>query len=116
MDIIYRTELFKFMESNLRNAWIEYPDMKVYVRKGVHLFADKRHDTFDIANVEVMETSRGNGRFTAWLDMAETMAEEEGFEAIYVENLLNRMLAGFLERRGYTKTGDVQLPCYYLKY
>lgn len=111
----YNEDLQAFLNSSLRNTWIKYPNFEVYVRKGYHLLEGKQAITFDVANIHVHEEARGKGIFSTWLDMVETMAHEEGFDAVYVENLLNPLLANFLVRAGYTRTGPMDLSSYYLK-
>lgn len=111
----YRADIRRFIEGERKNMWIEYPNFRIYVRKGFHTLPPFRafKDTFDIANISVDEASQGKGIFTEWLTAAEDIAKE--FELTpYVENLLNPRLAQWLSRRGYCRMGPVELPSYFI--
>lgn len=110
----YIEELQNFLWSKRSNAWISYEHLNVYVRKAHHFWDGSRKSTLDVANINVPHPYKGRGLFTAWLTQAEIIAREEGFEAVYVESLLNPRLADFLYRRGYTLIEPSSPPCYYL--
>ena len=86
--------------SHLRNLWISDDIMKVYVRKGRHILSvgGKLATTLDIAAVEVDEDHQGQGYWTAFLDKAHEM---NPWDATYVENALNPVLAASLLRHGW---------------
>lgn len=107
------------------SEWLNGDDMEVYVRKSVprYLNGGVRCQTLDIANINVWKPGRGD--FTRFLEQAEQL---NPFPAIYIENVLPSItpgkepgvwvyvearLAGFLERRGYTKHDMVEPPSYY---
>lgn len=113
--IPYKTCLMKFLESKITNMWINHPDISIYVRKGWHRLPDFRMpvETFDIANINVPQTMQKQGIFTRWLEMAEDVANEEGFAAVFVESVLNPDLAKFLAKRGYTQSGPDECPNFF---
>ena len=115
MMSIYHEGLQTFCLGRTPNSWITMGDLRVYMRKGVHTLPPLRavRNTFDIASVEVTSDKRGNGIFTEFLKVAEDLARENGFDAVYVENLLNPRLASFLARRGYTQMGSQEVPSFF---
>lgn len=72
-------DLRTFLTGSQNNVWIDYEEMSVYVRKGIHFWNDRTHQTFDIANVSVNPTQRGQGIFTDWLSIVENEAKKKGF-------------------------------------
>lgn len=115
MNIPFHTDLLKFLESKLSNVWIYHPDISIYVRKGFHTLPPFRavRNTLDVANISVLEARQKQGIFTEWLGVAEAMAAEHGFDAVYVESVLNPHLASFLTKRGYTKMGPASCPSFF---
>lgn len=79
------TLIKEFLDSNLRNAWLETSDIKLYVRKGHHLIDGKLCQTFDVASVEVVENKRGCGIFRNTMFHVEQLGM-----TVYVESILNR--------------------------
>ena len=117
MEITYRNDFHVFMLSTIKNTWWLYEDFKAYVRKSFRRFNGVSYlNVFDVASVEVTEGLRGNGIFTHWLTTIEDAAKKAGFDAIYVESLLNPKLAQFLEKRGYTLVEPSMPPCYFLPF
>ena len=93
--------LGEFLESSYRNMWIDYPGMKLYVRKGYHMIGGELGLWLDLANMEAEEPGTGN------LDrLLGDIGELEGFEGIYVENVLTERLCCGLERRGFDVVDD----------
>jgi hypothetical protein len=85
--------------SYTNNLWLQDDIMKVYVRKGRHMvYPGKLSTTLDIAAVEVDEDKQGQGYWTDFLDKAHEM---NPWEATYVENTLNPVLATSLIRHGW---------------
>ena len=115
MHRVFETMLTKFHEGVIGNQWLHSADMNVYVRRGYHTLPPLRaiRNAFDVANVEVIELRRGRGIFTEWLAVAERLASEYGFDAVFVESVLNPRLGEFLIRQGYTKMGPDQCPNYF---
>jgi GNAT superfamily N-acetyltransferase len=109
-------QLVMFLHGRPRNQWLRDEAMEVYLRKARHFVGVDEaspDDTLDIANVNVLEEWRRRGRFSTFLRAAENVSFSLGL-TVFVENVINPVLAAMLERRGYRKTGfsDV-LPCYY---
>ena len=77
------------MGSNSDNLWVKIGPMNVYLRK---------RPLITIANVVVREKYQRKGHFTELVDYCENR-----FGQVYVEQVLNPILAGWLERRGYTE-------------
>jgi hypothetical protein len=86
--------LIDFVNGQKRNAWLSDKKIQVYVRKSHRLINGMLVKTFDIANVTAHP--KGQGHFTEFLAMAETL----GFP-VYVESVLNKRLESFLIRKGY---------------
>lgn len=115
MHTPYHTELIKFMESHLRNQWIEHPNIRIYVRKAVRHLPGIPHvlNVLDIANVSVIEEMQRKGTFKDWLTEAEEVAVQYEMGAIYIESVLNPILLEFLGKRGYRETGARECPSFY---
>ena len=94
---------------SLRNAWLDEPNMKVYVRRSIRYLADipNLSPCLDIASIEVDEDHRGNGVFTAFLDRFEQEAKKLN-RVVFVESILEPRLYQYLLTRGYT---DVPGTC-----
>jgi hypothetical protein len=89
-------QLTKFLDSPLRNEWLQSEQMKVYVRKGVHLGTDRKaHRYLDIANVEVAPQFRREGRFKAFLAFCQ---EIQPYDGLKLECVLNKDLRTYLRR------------------
>lgn len=89
-------------DKNLRNIWIQERDINVYVRKSIRMLDRSTTATpcLDIGSVEVHESHRGQGTFTAFLTQFEKAAGKLK-RAVYVESIINEQLVKFLEARGY---------------
>lgn len=86
-------------EKHVYNLWLGDDTMKVYVRKGRHMvYPGKLSTTLDIASVEVDEDKQGQGVFSDFLDKAHEM---NPWDATYIENVLNPVLATSLIRHGW---------------
>lgn len=95
-------QLEEFLESGRQNAWLEYPLLSVYVRRGHHLLQGRLCRVFDIANAIVDEEFQGQGTFTSWFNHAEEIARQH-FEGVFCESVINTRLYRFYERRGYQR-------------
>lgn len=96
-----------FINSGKRNQWLNYRNMRVYVRNALHRGPNGEYlQSFDIANVEVVENKRGRGIFRRWLDNAEAVCQLHQ-KPLYVEEVLSPILKGALRRRGY-----IEAPAY----
>jgi hypothetical protein len=101
--------LKEFIESGEPNAWLDYGPLNVYARQARHVVDDILTATLDIASISVVESHRGQGLFTAFLEEAEKFPV-----TIYIENVLNERLRVFLHRRGYrvASTDAIGTPSY----
>lgn len=107
-------KLDQFLESNLRNAWLKYPSMQVYVRRGHHLIEGSIHAVLDIASCVVNEKKQKRGIFTSFVEDAEKQALNANLDGIFAESILNPVLEPFFEKRGYTRDKTSQSINYYL--
>lgn len=91
-------DLHRFLFSGSRNAVLVGDHFSVYVRKSRRALSKGGEvvECVDVANVMIEEGWRSLGLFTALLCVVEGMCRN-----VYVENILNERLAGFLVRRGY---------------
>jgi hypothetical protein len=105
---MHDTELYHQLELFLKDAdarllsgfnsreWLQGDYTRVYVRRTRHWLNNEWQQTLDIANITVDEEFMGRGIFKnliAWLEARKY--------AIYVENVLNEQLRGFLLRNGF---------------
>lgn len=100
-------EISRFVDSALRNVWLEDENGKVYVRKSRRFLNGEAITTLDIASIEAIV--RGKGFFKT----VRVAAENSGL-SVYVENVLEPRLVDHLLRNGYTMIGDRNFtPCFY---
>lgn len=91
-------------EKNLtRSMWISDEYMSVYVRKAKRYLSGKMSTTLDIASVTIDEDKQGQG---IWTDFLAKAHELNPWDATYVENVLNPILAGSLLRHGWIVMGE----------
>lgn len=91
-----------FLSSGKRNAWIDVPEGKMYLRQ--------HNGTIDVANLD-FET-KGTGAFSQYLRHLEDAVLEGKAKTIRVENIYNDRLISFLENRGYVREGSSTPPTY----
>ena len=91
-----RKQLIEFFHSPRRNAWVELPQMKVYLRKGFHLGSDRQvHKFLDIAAVEVAFRFQRQGVFKAFLALCQQI---QPYDGLLIECILNEDLRAYLRR------------------
>lgn len=91
--------LDEFLTSNRRNAWVDLPEGKMYLRRGMQPGGIR---TIDMANVDFEQ--KGTGAFTKYLGhLEQRMGEAPNLDAVVVESIFNPMLIPFLKRRGYSR-------------
>lgn len=113
---MYKTQLQKFIEGPERAKWLYFKDIAVFVRKSTRIREKGTYlQCFDVANVNVPINHQKQGVFTRFLETAEEMAENGGFDGIFVESVINRGLWSFLDRKGYEifQKGECYTPNYY---
>lgn len=103
----------EFATGARQNAWLNVGDYSVYLQKGMRDIGGQRSvPTLEIASVKRTDESGGlrnlpegqrgeRGNFAGLMDEIERIANETGFDAVYVENIYNDFLPGVLNRRGY---------------
>lgn len=93
--------------SNVRNAWVEYKNINIYVRRAAHMIDQKLHRTFDLANMNAAEETRGSGNLWRIVEMLSDASIIDP-RILYVENVQNQRLAESLRTRGWIeiKTGS----------
>lgn len=108
-----------FLDKDLPNHYLKYPHLDVYVRKGNRIFyneegAGEFEPCLDIANINVQPKYQNKGLFTDFLFEAEGLLKERTIPYIFIENVLNKHLPPFLERKGYRLMPyRLSAPCYY---
>lgn len=125
-------ELQAFLANqNSRNAWLNVGPYKTYLRKGERILPrgdvtrtrdTTRFKTLELANVErqgrgtktLPEGERpSRGQFQELITLLENEAQKNGYDAVYVEQILNEFLPQVLQRRGYVQDPmayDTRIP------
>lgn len=80
-----------------RRAWIECPEIKVYLRSRTRYIGAFQHKVLDIANIEVTKQYRNQGLYSSLLELFETAAHD----ILYVESIHDQNQVGLYQRRGY---------------
>ena len=89
----------KFFNGSEPNVWIQYNNLDVYLRKSKRILDNKFISTIDLANVN--SEKPGSKTFHTFIEYLENLSKKNGYEAIYVENILNDRLVGFFDKLGY---------------
>ena len=112
--MVAATNLYTFLESGRRNAWIREPGLSIYVRHGERWISRTagRVECLDISSVSADKL--GDGKFTAFLLRAEEEARLRGL-AVFVENVLTPRFAAFFRSRGYSEINDTEPLCFIKK-
>jgi hypothetical protein len=101
----------RFLASGHRNTWLEYPRIKVYVRRSTRVILGCSFPFVDLATVDVPPQHQGNGIFTTFLEHV-----EKSVENLYIENVMDVRFQRFFEGRNYVKLiipgGIPQVLCY----
>lgn len=112
--------LIGFLEGPARNAWIcSGLGQEVYVRKSFRMLDAKKYDrVLDIANINTRERKQGKGLFKRFLTEAFVSAWGQGYEVVYVENVLTPRFADYFRRTGWIEVAQdefamANLPCFY---
>lgn len=110
-------KVLSFLKSGLRNRWIAIGNLEVYVRISLrnnprfhrkHKIAPIK--CFDIANV--VSHDNGVGIFTQFFESLKEL-KEEGFEAIYIEQVLSERFADFFRKHGCVEINVSSIPSFY---
>ena len=101
MRDIDKQTIIDFINGSVRNAWLNFNEMEVYVRKSVRSFPSIERTIwcFDVANINVIESAQGKGKFTKFFDDLIKIANEHDFEAIFIESVINEKFAESLKNK-----------------
>jgi hypothetical protein len=91
-----------FLSSKKINEWISFGEMEVYVRKSKRYFPSIKDgfiSCFDVANVNVIDGEQGKGKFTSFFDVVIELAQVQGYDAIYIESVINSKFAESLSKK-----------------
>lgn len=118
-------ELAQFARGNARNAWVDTGNYKAYLRqsqrklplgdytrirdlgnmKTLDLANVERRDAGDFGEAAIHDMPQGQrptrGDFSGLMSALEKAAADNGYDAIYVEQIMNKFLPGVLDRMGY---------------
>lgn len=105
---------------SMRNRWLEIAEVhaRVYLRiTNWRRFGDETScATIEVATVEVEEEHRQQGNFTRLLDKIEEISKARTRKFVFVENVMYDYLRNHMEKRGYTRVGNVgEIPCCFWK-
>lgn len=110
-----KTALNHTREQSLRSTWLNIEPVDFFVRFSQIPF--ELGPNLQLANVSIDPEYQKKGHFTKLLSCLERYAQEHGFEAVYLENVLNKGLYEFLKKKEYWifyKEGMAAFPpCYY---
>lgn len=107
-------QLQEFLHSTLRNKWIKIGAYDLYVRKSRRLINNHFQQTFDLATINRPDNKLGTGGFKKLLPEIIKVVRENGYEILYVENILNNRLHGYLLSIGFMECLDTTPPCMYV--
>lgn len=106
-------------QSQINRTWLEVAGARVYVRKTQRYINKVEVNTFEIASIDIDNAYQNKGIFKAFLQSV-FILNKDNDRVIYIESVLNDILAGYLERNNwqgiYEGSGEnrVFLDCYYL--
>ena len=117
-------ELSGFMDSKIRNEYIKFNGLVVYLRKGPIGINGEIKNAIQLANVTNPRRSdnltsdpkrKSTGRFSALMAALEKMAVEHGYDGVFVESILNDFLPSVLDRYGYSAVNETGFDVNYWK-
>ena len=98
------TTLGQFLaESYLRQQWVTFNMINLYIRRSRHLIDGSVRDTFDFANMSAPEAFRSSGSLWQAIELAESSHERR---VVFIENVHSERLAESLRRRGWCSTSS----------
>jgi hypothetical protein len=105
--------LREFLSYTVRNSWINFKGFHIYVRKGFHNVDGQVMLCFDIAHItQELEKNRGKGHFWNLITHLETTLPPE-YEIIFVESVINDLLALSLLKHDFTQVPKSFPPSFY---
>lgn len=104
-----------FLDSGIPNQWLKIGHLEIYFRKSYRLDprVNKKHHRIirclDIANVN--SSCKGSGEFAVLFKQLKNL---EGFEAIFIEQVLSNRFADFFKKNGCLLKPDLaMIPSFY---
>lgn len=111
----YKKEIEEFLHSPVKNQWLEFDDIEIYVRKSKRLLDGKYVNALDMASANVPEHLWGRGIYSLVSNSIEQVARENNLY-VYKENVLDKNLRESLKRDdNYKQVKELDPPCYYKK-
>lgn len=111
-EVYWPQSLAGFLDSQDRNLWIKEGCIEVYVRKSRRVRDGVWYEALDVANLT--SDKPGSGSLANVMLYIEENAKAANRQCIFVENVINDRLIGWLERHGYTTWDNREhLPCYW---
>ncbi len=98
-----------------RSRWFQAAEGKVYLRVNRRALEDGARElspVLELASIELHPACRGKGIFREILTHLEKQAVELG-HGVFVENTLEDILEGALDRYGYHRRKHVEPPCFW---
>lgn len=105
-----------FINSPLRNSYVRYKDLEIYLRKGPYYIDGiayknvfQRASTKNIRrsnNMVINPKIKRTGLYREFDDLMFKLAKENGFDGILVECVLNDFLGEKLLKMGYKKVNE----------
>lgn len=96
-------EVARFLNGPHKNAWIETPELKVYVRKAIRKLGLDYTTCFDVANLQVTVPRKGTGtKFLQEIE-AHIIANHPELEHMYIESVLTADMHRLARKLGYTR-------------
>jgi hypothetical protein len=111
--------LIDFFDGPNRCQWLVVNGVDIFMRKSFRLFNGETYDrVVDLANVEIKnERFQCKGKFTQLVEDVTMLANNRGYQALYVENVLTpRFEQYFVKRRWERVVGQfspLNPPCFY---
>ena len=114
-----------FIDSDLQyRGWYRYKDAEAYLQRAHYILPEHGRELRVLLRLgNITRRSRHenveydpNHTSTGFLNEFMTLLEQKACgmaEGVYVENVFNEWLPGWLMRRGYTKTGKQVPYCFY---
>ncbi len=102
------TDLQELINTKQRNGWVQTDQISVYFRIGsfrnlpaMVAGVSTAARMIDLANVSIAPEFQRQGIFTTLLKGVEKIVAESVYPYVYIENVINPNILGFLERTGY---------------
>lgn len=89
-------QIESFLNSPLRNTWLDNDIIKVYVRKGSHIVEGKTNKFLDIANIQIEVQSKGT-----YTLMLSKIMQRFPTQNIFVESIMDERFLNFHTKQGF---------------